>query len=486
MLKDILWKSSGIEYTDAIIVRDADSLWQLSGASDIAASYSFACHMASDSIELRYLYEKNIRIDHEKCIILYSDSFMPFDIEKSMTVFDASFEKAFDKLDADTLRSFRNINLDLLSIAYKDVFYTLGRDDTEDFCCGTIWKTEYLDTLTKEYRAECDALLQNEATQKTWLRIADHLGFILMASRMGAGVDGFEGWYAAITTKFGDWMKTDYRKLSGTPTKQQPYLLSSVNDFIRRNNDGKVALVVLDGMSFADYHQIQRDLARSNFTLQTTGAYSFVPSITSIARQSLFSGKLPIEHPKPFDLTNEEKQFRSFWMENGYKDSEIFFAKSEGPEWPRNTKVAGIVINIVDDLMHSELQGEKGMFTGLGTWLESGNLSVLINHLLQDGFTVYITADHGNTSAIAQGRFSKPTIITENASRRAVIYQSFAGAEELDKFSVIEYTGQYVPKDYRYFAFEAHSCYGDKGTEYISHGGMTIEEMIIPFVRIGV
>lgn len=239
-------------------------------------------------------------------------------------------------------------------------------------------------------------------------------------------------------------------------------------------------------MSFADYHQIQRDLARSNFTMQTTGAYSFVPSITSIARQSLFSGKLPIEHPKPFDLTNEEKQFRIFWMENGFKDSEIFFAKSEEPEWPCNTKVAGIVINIVDDLMHSELQGEIGIFNGLGTWLEKGKLPVLINHMLQEGFTIYITADHGNTSAIAQGRFSKPTLITENASRRAVIYQKFAGAEELDKFSVIEYTCQYVPKGYRYFAFEAHSCYGDKDTEYISHGGMTIEEMVVPFVRIGV
>lgn len=234
---------SGIEYAEAIIVRDTDGLWQMSGASDIAAGHSYACRMAVDSIELRYLYEKNIRSDHEKCVILYSDSFVPFDIEKSMTVFDASFESVFDKLDADTLRSFRNINFDLLSIAYKDVFHTLGRDDTEDFCCGSMWKIEYLNALANEYRAVCDALLQNKATQKTWLRVADHLGFMLMARRMGADVAGFDDWYAAITARFGNWMKTDYRKLSGTPAKQQPYLLSGVNDFIRRNNDGKVALV---------------------------------------------------------------------------------------------------------------------------------------------------------------------------------------------------------------------------------------------------
>ena len=73
----------------------------------------------------------------------------------------------------------------------------------------------------------------------------------------------------------------------------------------------------------------------------------------------------------------------------------------------------------------------------------------------------------------------------ENASRRAAIYQAFAGAEELDKFSVVEYTGPYMPKGYRYFAFAPHTCYGQAGTEYISHGGLTIEEMIVPFVRIG-
>lgn len=486
MLKDLLWSSSGIEYSDVLIVHDPDGLWQLSEVQEIAAGHSYTCHMAADSIELRYLYEKNVRIEHEKCVILYNGSFFPYDIEKSVPVFDASYESVFEKLDADTLRSFRNINFDLLAVAYRDVFHTFGRDDTEYFCCGTIWQVEYLTAIINRYRTECDALIAGEVTQKTWLRVSDMLGFMLMARRMGAESDGFDDWYTAVTTGFEKWMKTDYRMLSGTPTKQQPYMLSSVLDYIRRNNNGKVALVVLDGMSFADYHLIRRDLARSNFTMQTTGVYSFVPSITSVARQSLLSGRLPVEHPKPFDLSNEEKQFRSYWAENGYKDSDVFFDKSEYPEWSNNTKVAGIVINIVDDLMHSELQGEKGMYTGLSTWLESGNLSVLINRLMQDGFTIYLTADHGNTSAIAQGRFQKPTIITENASRRAVIYQSFAGAEELDRFSVIEYTGQYVPQGFRYFAFEAHSCYGDKGTEYISHGGMAIEEMVVPFVKVGV
>ncbi len=476
MFRDVLRKLSGMEYAPTLIVRDRDGLWQRCFGH---------CLVARDSMQLRYLYEKNIRIDHEECIICYGGDYMPYDIEQALPVFDAAFENVFPRLDGDTLRSFRNLNLDLLSVAYADLYGNLGSDDTKSFICDTMWRAEYLSELMRRYRAECDALLTETITQRTWIRIADRLGFILMGRRMGAEADGFDVWYDSITERFSQWMNSDYRKLSGTPTKQQPYLLSSVLDFIRRNNGGKIALVVLDGMSFADYHLICRDPAQSRFAFRTTGAYSFVPSITSVARQSLFSGLLPAEHEKPFDLSNEEKQFHAYWTKNGYKDSEIFFAKDEAPEWPRQTKVAGIVINIVDDLMHSELQGEKGMLTGLRTWLEGGRLSALLARLMQDGFTVYMTADHGNTSAVAQGRFAKPGILTESASRRSVIYKSFAGAEALDKFAVSEYTGAYTPQGYRYFVFDAHKCYGDKGVEYISHGGMTIEEMVVPFVRIG-
>lgn len=485
MLRDLLWEKSSIEYVDILVIRDRDSIWRKSGLTEKAVALGYQCYSAADSIELRYAYEKHAVLDGEKCILLYDGDFIPYDIRRRATVFDASFENVFPTLDADMLRSFPNINIDLLSVASRDVFTLLGKDDTEDFCCGQIWKPEYVSRLANEYRNECDVLLHATITKDTWVHISQMLGFIQTAGRIAPLNDDLQPWYDDVTNQFAQWLKSDYRYLSGTPTKKQPYLLSQVLDYARRNNSGKIALVVMDGMSFADFHTVRRDLARLDLKMDVKGVYSFLPSITSVSRQSLFSGKLPVEHDKPFELVNEEKQFRDYWISNGIKEKEICFAKTEEPTWEANTKVIGIVINIVDDLMHSELQGEKGMYTGLSTWLESGNLSILLRRLNEDGFTVYLTADHGNTAAIAQGRFSKPTVITENASRRAVIYQSFAGAEELDKFDTIEYTCPYLPKGYRYFSFAQHTCYGNNGTEYISHGGMTIEEVVVPFVRIG-
>ena len=148
-------------------------------------------------------------------------------------------------------------------------------------------------------------------------------------------------------------------------------------------------------------------------------------------------------------------------------------------------KVVGIVVNICDDLMHDELQGLSGLRQGIENWMNNGRFVEMVRKLQHDGFAVYLTADHGNTSAVAEGRFQKPGVLAEPASRRAVIYQSFADALELANFSTTHYNGSYLPDGYTAYLFDCGKCYGDRGKEYITHGGMTLEETVVPFVKIG-
>jgi hypothetical protein len=42
-----------------------------------------------------------------------------------------------------------------------------------------------------------------------------------------------------------------------------------------------------------------------------------------------------------------------------------------------------------------------------------------------------------------------------------------------------------MPKNYRYFLFANGACIGDHGKKYITHGSDSIEELLVPFVRIG-
>lgn len=56
---------------------------------------------------------------------------------------------------------------------------------------------------------------------------------------------------------------------------------------------------------------------------------------------------------------------------------------------------------------------------------------------------------------------------------------------ELAKFTTVRYDNTYLPDGINTYLFGPDACYGDTGREYITHGGMTLEEAIVPFVKIG-
>ena len=252
-------------------------------------------------------------------------------------------------------------------------------------------------------------------------------------------------------------------------------MLHHVPDFVRRISK-KPAIIVIDGMNFVDWQLIHEFFADVPWSFNVKATFSFIPTVTSIARQSLFSGKIPAQNTKPFSLVDEEKQWRQYWTERGLRDDEVFFEKTEVPRIPEKVNVAGIVVNFIDDLMHRQLQGTMGMVVDIAAWLKSVSLLRLIENLLKSGFDVYLTADHGHSEATGMGRFATPGLLIEDVSRRAIIYKDFAGAEELDKFKVTEYAGTYMPKNYRYFLFANGECIGDYGNKYVTHGSDSIEE----------
>ena len=47
------------------------------------------------------------------------------------------------------------------------------------------------------------------------------------------------------------------------------------------------------------------------------------------------------------------------------------------------------------------------------------------------------------------------------------------------------YPSAFMPDDYSYYVFDSGACFGDRDKEYVSHGGITIEEVVVPFIRIG-
>lgn len=483
-----IFSRTGILRMNQSILLDMDSLWQRFGCEEKAIAEGFDVVHFDDDMKLRRYYEFECQDQPDARRIMVIDRgalYVPLDIARQYPVVRLSLQGLFPTMDCDVLSELPGLDYDHLAfIADQLPLQKMDKQQTWKFCTESLRTTAYAEPYANALLDDAVSLAEAAVSHRDWTPVAISYGKAAMFQHSGVALRGFYKKQQQIEAAFVKWIEAKYGMLSGVVDRKRPVLLSKVNDFIRKGND-KIALIVMDGMSFENFFTIQRMLEHEPFTYDVQASFSFFPTVTSVARQSIFSGKLPQEHSKPFSLENEEKQWFAYWREHGYRDQEIAFFKEEEPEIPIQTKVVGIVVNICDDLMHDELQGLSGLQQGVENWAKNMHLVKLLQNLQERGFAIYMTADHGNTSAVAEGRFVKPGVLAEPASRRAVIYQSFADAIELDKFTTERYSGTYLPEGYTAYLFDAGTSYGDRGKEYITHGGMTLEEAVVPFVRIG-
>lgn len=483
-----VFSRTGILRMNQSILLDMDSLWQRFGCEEKAIAEGFDVVHFDDDMKLRRYYEFECQDQPDARRIMVIDRgtlYVPIDIARQYPVVRLSLQGLFPTMDCDVLSELPGLDFDHLAfIADQLPLQKMDKQQTWKFCTESLRTTAYAEPYANAFLDDAVSLAEAAVSHRDWTPVAISYGKAAMFQHSGVALRGFYKKQQQIEAAFVKWIEAKYGMLSGVVDRKRPVLLSKVNDFIRKGND-KIALIVMDGMSFENFFTIQRMLEHEPFTYDVQASFSFFPTVTSVARQSIFSGKLPQEHSKPFSLENEEKQWFAYWREHGYRDQEIAFFKEEEPEIPIQTKVVGIVVNICDDLMHDELQGLSGLQQGVENWAKNMHLVKLLQNLQEREFAIYMTADHGNTSAVAEGRFVKPGVLAEPASRRAVIYQSFADAIELDKFTTERYSGTYLPEGYTAYLFDAGTSYGDRGKEYITHGGMTLEEAVVPFVRIG-
>jgi len=487
VLRDLISEKAGLPWSDRVIIYDIDELVSQVILSTGLGSDDYSVCIIHSTEELRYVYERDYRSTKTRAILVLpsKDILIPYDISMRFTTVILGLDVLFPQLDTATLRAARNIDYDYLAVATQHLMeHRLTAKQTKAFYSSEMFNQETVDIYAEAISQELSTYITVCKNYRDWLPVIDSLSKLMLLRDKGFTVKDYQASYNAVDAAFHKWTASHYASLASSADIKQPVMLHHVPDYVRRSSS-KPVIIVIDGMSFVDWQIIREYLSDTPWSLSVSAAFSFLPSVTSIARQSLFSGAIPAQNTKPFSLADEEKQWRQYWKENRLYDDEIYFAKTETPEIPDKVKAAGIIVNFIDDLMHRQLQGAQGMAVDITTWLENGALRRMIENLMQSGFDVFITADHGHTEAAGMGRFSKPSLLTEDASRRAVIYKDFAGAEELDKFNVSEYAGTYMPKTYRYFLFANGKCIGDYGSKYITHGGDSIEELLVPFVRIG-
>lgn len=345
-----------------------------------------------------------------------------------------------------------------------------------------------------------------EATHRDWVETARRLGEVLsrfnslnatLAEPIRPQVCNLQ---FEADERFKGWIVRNYANLSSLPAAKGPVMVHHVPRFLalrRHSGEDRVALLVFDGMAMDQWVQIREHLADCipGFSAEESGCFAWLPTLTSVSRQALFSGLKPREFATSIETTSKEPSLWSrFWQDHDLRPSDVLFKKGlkrtdqlvelqEEISRP-TTKVVGLVVDMIDEIVHGAKLGKRGIAGQIKAWCETGFVERLVRLLADHGYEIYLTADHGNVDAEGIGRLNQGAV-SELKGERVRTYRSESLAAsvppDLDAFR-LDSAG--LPTDFLPVYAGTRGAFVPNGDLIVAHGGASVEELIVPFAKI--
>ncbi len=332
---------------------------------------------------------------------------------------------------------------------------------------------DYIDEKTK--------FIENQ--YKEWFDLAPILGELgdLVFEQQDAEIEKrYTESLESINNRFQIFRENEYEKQFSYSGIRTPITIDKVLDFIAAStNIKKIALIVIDGMNLWQWHMVKTELQKVVEDVKDRASFSWLPSITAWARQSVFSGKRPnLEE----DNKKEKQYFIDYWKKNRIlNDYQIDFQKINVAEQPvipnSDIKVAGFVYNALDSMMHGTILGYRQLWQSTQLWIKESGICDFVKKLKDSGFDIYITTDHGNIDAhLTLGMNASEKQVSISRSKR---FTRFDTEEQADKF-IAEHPNQGLAKREKSVYFTNSNGFGKTGDTEITHGGSHIMELMIP------
>ena len=310
-----------------------------------------------------------------------------------------------------------------------------------------------------------------------------------------------------------DWLNSKARPLF--PNDIVGQVVSPKLDFNK-----KVCLLIVDCMRLDHFKSIM-PLLEPFFEIDLKYTFSLLPSATQYSRNAIFCGLFPddmVKHyPKQaFDMESEASSLNQhenfFLIENlkklGFENKSIHYHKiwavEEGKKFQNRISdyaqkdLISIVVNFVDILAHKSAQmdilkelvpDEKGYRMAVRSWFEQSWLFDVLKYLGNNGWSVILTSDHGsirvqNSVMVAADKGASSGVrykfgrnLNTNPKNALII----RNPEEYKLPSFGLQPSYLIAKNDYYFVYPNEaSKYQTKFNNTFQHGGISMEELIIP------
>jgi hypothetical protein len=352
------------------------------------------------------------------------------------------------------------------------------------------------------------ALPTPDAEHTEWLSFAHQwaelitLWYRLSHDHRSALDQAFKNVQAQVDASFLAWVTEQYGTLHYKPPTK-PAMVHHIPRFMARQLEAgtiaKAALLLMDGLALDQWLVLQDILANQSpdLTFHSSAVFAWIPSITSVSRQALFAGKPPAGFPQSIFKTQKEPQlWQQFWADHGLSKDQVSYHAGlreiehldtvrEAISHP-NLRVLGLVVDKVDKISHHKESGTPDMHQQIRPWAEQGFLRDLLKLLLNDGFSIFLTADHGNIETDGIGSPTEKAIADYRGQRVRIYSEPALRAQVKEKFpEAIEWDSPVLPPNYLPLLAPGRTAFVDKGKAIVTHGGISVEELIVPFIQIG-
>ena len=305
---------------------------------------------------------------------------------------------------------------------------------------------------------------------------------------------------AQVDVRFAAWLFKRYAGLVNLPPVP-PVMLHHLPRFLARqmgeDRTAKIALIVVDGLALDQWLIVREALAskKPGLRFREQAVFAWIPSLTSVSRQATFAGKAPIFFPNSIQTTDKEPAlWAQFWADQGLMPNEVVYLKglgdgglepvSEALSHPK-ARVAGLVVDKVDKIMHGMEMGTAGMHNQVCQWAKQPYLNTLLDLLLDRGFRVYLTSDHGNLEAEGCGRPSEGAVADLRGERVRIYPDAALRGKVKERFpAALEWGTVGLPEDYLALLAPARQAFVQEKQRAVSHGGVSVEELIVPLIQI--